>query len=265
MLLVVSSMRSSTASAAAVKQVPDQSLSGEGYLALGVPAYDRDWTSAQMSAAVSKLQALASTSPEKLPRFQSPKSGALFARIVSREPLHFYRDKSHPLDARMQEALGCLQATNSLLKAYLPAFNLGRVSGDDLIELFGALLRSTQANLELVDEFVPTVSKQDPKYPARMAGLDRMRRGLASIVGGAITSLTERQSYVVETRVKLLGFCRETFPAIVPKLTAPSQAEIVERLSALAADPQMRDLPDLSLLRDEVKAALVAKTNPSDK
>src|SRR5262249_20633242 len=118
----------------------------------------------------------------------------------------------------------------------------------------------TQVTVELVDEFVATLSPQDPKYQVRMAGLEKVRRGLAELVGGAITSLTEEQNYSVAARLRLLGYCRETFPSIVPRLSAASQIEVLGRLNALAAEARMRGLqPQLTLLRDEVRTATQAK------
>jgi hypothetical protein len=131
------------------------------------------------------------------------------------------------------------------------------VSGDDVTDLVAAELSAVQVELELVDEFLPTIRKDDPKYDVRMHGLDTMRQGLATMVSGVLTSLTESQVYGVETRSRLLGRCLDTFPHIIPRLTRPSQAEVKRRLAELADDPKMAELrPQLVSLRDAVDRAV---------
>jgi hypothetical protein len=121
--------------------------------------------------------------------------------------------------------------------------------------MIGAVLRNCVVVVDVVDELVAKLPKDDPDYQERMAGLDQMRGGLAEVLDGAISGLTEEQ-YSIGARLKLLGYCRETFPSIAPRLTAPSQAEVRQRLDALAAGPQPRELqPQLVLLRDAVHAA----------
>jgi hypothetical protein len=243
--------------------VADRSLSADEYIALGMPAYDRVWTGQDMSTSASRLQALATTAPQQLPRFNSSRSGPMFARIVARDNLDFFRSRSLPLASRFPQAIEYVESLNAILKVYLSASAANQVTSDDLIELMGAELRAIQVGLELVDEFLPTLSKDDPKYPVRMAGLDRMRQGLAGVVAGVITTLTEDQVYRVDARSKLLGYCRETFPSIVPKLSAPSRSEVLRRLDELVEDARVRDLrPQLISLRDELRGAAEA-TGPS--
>jgi hypothetical protein len=156
-----------------------------------------------------------------------------------------------------------MESTNAITKLYLSAFLAKKVAGDDILELLGAVLRVSQVMLELTDEFVPTLSKDDPTYEVRMEGLDKMRRGLAMIVVGALVSLTEEQNYSIDSRLRFVKYCRETLSSMVPKLSAPSQAEVVQRLNDLADDPKLRGLqPELTALRDEVAAATKAAGQP---
>jgi hypothetical protein len=235
----------------------DRSLPDDRYVELGLASYDRTWTGREMTTAAARLDALASKNPEQLPRFGSPSSGRTFARLIAPENLDFFANKSLPLDARFGQALEYFQSFNGVMKLYLAAFvNGNKVDGGDLIELSGAQLRNCRMMLDLVDEFLPKIPKDDPQYAARMAGVDKMRSGLALVVIGSCETLTEERSFSVADRRKLVGFCRQTFPAIVPKLTAASQAEVVQRIAALAADERLADLnPALTSLRDEVRAA----------
>jgi hypothetical protein len=209
-----------------------------------------------MAVAASKLQALAAKSPEQLPRFGSTRSGPMFDRIVARDNLEFFRSRSVPLASRLPDSLNYLQSLNTILKEYTSARVANNVAGIDLIELLGAQLSVAEVELELVDEFVPTLSKDDPKYPVRMAGLDKMRQGLAEMLSGTITTLTEAQAYDVGSRTKLATYCRETFPNIAPKLTASSRQELLRRLDELVDDSSVRDFRSQVIsLRDEVRDA----------
>jgi hypothetical protein len=260
----VSAPSSSPHIAAATRpRIDDLSLTDDGYVALGLPSYDREWMASDMAAAAAKLQVLAQSKPHQLPRFDSPKSGRTFARLVHPDNLKFFRAKSIPLQGRFPQVIQYAESSSVILKLYLSAFLENHSPGTDLVELMGHQLRTCQVALELTDEFVPTVSKQDPKYQVRLAGLDQMRSGLAGVVSGAITSLTEENHYDVATRQKLLEYVRETLPHIVPKLTKPSQTEIVYRVNELVEGPTARELrPGLTLLRDELAVATKGSVQP---
>lgn len=243
--------------------VPDDSLAANEYISLGIPSHDRRWVGQDMAAAASKLRSLAAQSPAKLPRAGSSRSGPVFDRIVSADNLKFFRSRSLPLSARFPDAITYAESQTAILKTYLAARESNAVTGRELVELMGAQLRLAGVMLELVDEFVPTLSKDDPKYPVRMAGLDQMRQGLAGAVAGSVITLTESQFYDVDSRTKLMAYCRETFPSIVPKLTVPSQQEVVQRLDALVEHDAVRPFRSEAVsLRHEVRAALGINGSP---
>lgn len=71
----------------------DQSLTEEEYAALGMPTHDRLWSDAEMAKAASVLQTLGQNAPEHLPRFNSKRSGKVFARLAARENLEAYKSE----------------------------------------------------------------------------------------------------------------------------------------------------------------------------
>lgn len=240
----------------APRAVADNSLPDDRYVALGLPAYDHAWMSRDLAVAAERLEALAVQHPEQLPRFASGRSGKTFARIAAPADRRFFETRSLALGVRMSEAMAFLSASNSIVKVYIGGYTAGQIAGADLIELMGSQLRSSLVVLELLDELVPTISKDDPKYQTRMAGVDKVRGGLAQVVSGAITSFSETQVYSVDDRRKLAEYCRETFPALVPRLTPASRAEVHQRLDQLVSDARSRELrPQLVALRDAVTAA----------
>jgi hypothetical protein len=110
--------------------------------------------------------------------------------------------------------------------------------------------------LKCVDEFVPTIRPDDPKYAVRMHGLETMKQGLATTVGGCLQTLTERDIYTTAELLRLVGYLQETFPSIIPHLPADSQQETRVRLEKMAHDPAMKDLqPAIGKLLETVKTS----------
>jgi hypothetical protein len=233
----------------------DRSLPADEYITLGMPSYDREWVGQDMAVAAAKLQAMAKKSPEKLPRFGSNRSGPVFA-----ENFNFFRSRSLPLGTRFPQFLDYTDALNAIVKLYASARTTNKEWAAELVELSGAMLRALQLELELVDELIPTLAKDDPTYSVRMAGLEKMRGGLALVISGSLTTLTETQVFDADLRAKLVDYCRETFPQILPRLTAASEQEMLRRLDELVDNPSVREFRDqVILLRDESHAATKAR------
>jgi hypothetical protein len=232
-------------------------LTADEYLRLGLPAQDREWSGDDMGKAEKVLASVAQKGYRQLPRYKSERSGEVFERLTSPQNLDLFKNRTLPLDARFPQALNYFQASNQVLKLYLAGFLKKDVRDSELVELMGSQFRSTVVMLELVDEFVPTIKKDDPKYEVRMQGLDQMKRGLASVVAGGLQTITERESYRGSELVRLVGYMQETFPLIVPRLPPGARTETVLRLKKMQDDPALKDLqPGLGELHSKVKAAV---------
>ena len=84
----------------------DESLSSLEYVRRGMPDNERLWTGQDMTRAFEILSTIAQQGPQQLPRYQSKRSGATFARFTSVENLGFFRDRTIPLGVRFQRSLG---------------------------------------------------------------------------------------------------------------------------------------------------------------
>lgn len=241
----------------------DDSLPAEEYLRLGLPALGREWSGDDMIKAEIIIVSVAQKGYRHLPRYKSERSGEVFARMTSPQNLDLFKNRKLPLDARFPQALNYYQASNQILKFYLAGFLMKEVGDCELVELMGSHFRSTMVALELVDEFVPTIKKDDPKYRVRMQGLDQMKRGLASIVAGGLQTLKEGESYRGSELVRLVGYMRETFPLIVPRLPPGERAETLLRLEQMQDDRALKGLqPGLGELRAKVKDAVEKRAAP---
>jgi len=125
----------------------------------------------------------------------------------------------------------------------------------------GAQLRVTVVMITLLNEFLPTLDKDDPSYAVRMQGLQRIRNGMATVVAGSLQTLTESQAYRTSELKRFAGYMEATFPGILPELTDGSRSESLIRLRSFLDDPKMQHLkPELDTL-----AAAAEKSVQTDK
>lgn len=242
-----------------VRPPADKSLPLEKYIEAGLPAHDRNWSGGDMTRAATILMAIAQTDMGHLPRYRSQLSGAAFERLTANENLDMYRDRRLPLEQRLPDALSFMQSGNQILSLYLAAFGQQAVGDSELVELAGAQLRLSVVMIALVNEFLPTLDKDDPTYPVRMNGLRQMKGGLATIVAGSLQTLTESHAYRTSELKRLVGYMQRTFPDILPELPEGSRTEFVVRLRSFSDDPRMQHLnPEL----DQLLAAVEKSVQP---
>lgn len=235
----------------------DGSLTPEEYVRYGMPAVDREWSGDDLTRAEGVLSGLSKRGYQILPKYQSERSGEVFARMTSVKNLELLRNKSQPVDTRFTQAVEYYDASSRLLKLYLTAYVKKGVKENDLFELIGARLRLAVVILDLGDEFVASLKQDDPNYQSRLQGLEGMKQGLASVVSGSIQTLKARGKTPVEDIAKLVGSMQETFPRIVPQLPLDARVETLVEVTRLRDDPEMQDLKSkLQELHSTVKAAM---------
>ena len=224
----------------ALRPVPtDGSLTLTQYIEAGVPAHDRAWSGAAMERAVSALATLAETDQTQLPRFESPRSGALFDRFISQENFEIYRNRDLSMETRFPDHLVYLRAFTKIHALYLSAFEHHAVGGIEMIEFNGAQLRTAVTTFELMRELLLSVDKENPQVAA---GVAKMRRGMATVVSGSLQSLTESHTYRASELKRLVGYLQDSLPTIMPDLPPGSRAEMVVRLRSLSGNPKMQHL-----------------------
>jgi len=241
----------------------DESLTSDEYIRIGMPAQDRDWFGDDMVKAEKILASLVQKSYRQLPRYKSDRSGDMFARLTSPKNLEAYKNKTLPFNARYSQALAYYQSSGQIMLIYTAGFMKKEVRDSELVELMGSVLRTTVIVIDLADEMLPTIKKNDPDYAVRMQGVDQMKRGLASVVAGSLQTLTERKSYRGSELARLVGYMQETFPQIVSWLPPGSRTETLLRLEKMKDDPTLRDLqPGLGELYSKVKLSVEKGVGP---
>jgi hypothetical protein len=241
----------------------DQSLKTEEYVRLGLPAPHKVWSGADMIKANNLLASIARENSARLPSYQSPRSGAVFARLTSTESLPSFTNRDVPVQTRLGQALDYCDGLKEILKTYTAAFLSKEVTDAEVVELTGAFLRCLVVELDLVDEFVLTLDKSDPKYVIRMQGLETMKLGLAQIVSGLLVTLTERDRYRDSELVRLVAYMQETLPAVAQRMSPAARTETVARLQQMQEDPKMKHLqPGLRELLGKVQNVVEKRKVP---
>jgi hypothetical protein len=244
--------------------LPDRSLAAEDYIRLGLPAFDRPWSGPDMATAAQVLTDLVANDVSQLPRYESPRSGKVFARLIAAEEnLGVSRNKTLPLESRGANAGRYMLCANQVSKLYLGAFQRGKIGGRESIECVGAQLRTVMNMYAFMDEFLPTLDKSDPTYKTRLAGVDQMKQGLATTFAGCLQTLTERPLYQTVDLLRLLECMQETWPKLFHRLSAPARQEILVRLERTLSDPGMEELHSgVRRLQEKLQDATLKNKTP---
>jgi hypothetical protein len=184
------------------------------YLEAGIPDVSREWNGGDYVRAVQVLV----EGKVSLPRLSDPQGAALLRRITSTGTFARYRDKSLPLDPRLEDFDKVYQQTNVLLKLYLAEPVIGGVAPhQELAALVAFLLQGSALWIDLIDEIIPTIPK-DPTSEAQMAALQEMRAGLTQVFQGAEETLesqllsTDDRSVILEAMESSLPKVKKAFP-----------------------------------------------------
>jgi len=242
----------------------DTSLSTQEYVQIGVPDPARPWTGEDVRQAVRALTDLVQRRPNALPRHESARSGAVFARLTAAENVETVAARKGTLEVRTRAALPFVEAAVPLFRLYQTAYEQGSVTSDDVIELLGWEFRCLAALLDLAAEAAPRLDPEDPEHAARLQGFERARASAGQAVAFTIRALRATDDITPSERRLLLTQLQETLPTILPLLTAGVQTELLTSLRQLDADPALADLdPDLGFLIDESERAAASSTPPT--
>jgi hypothetical protein len=230
--------------AESVPVTPDHSFAAPAYLQRGIPPTDRNWTPKDYEQAEAALKKLGAEDSTTLPRYQSPASGAVFARIVSRENLRALRVGGQDLGQRMDATGNLIEKVSRVLLVYATASSGGTVLDAELIELIRFTLEISSDLNRLAEAYSRLLPADDPNREARMKGREEVRQGLSKIVNGSLVTLGERGGYRVLERLRLAETLEKTLPGLLPYLPRGAAAELPGRVHQMAGeepDPQLKE------------------------
>lgn len=230
----------------------DRSLGLEQYVALGVPSPDRLWSGEDYALALQALSALAEKNPAELPRYRSTRSGALFARLTSFENVDSIRKLQFPPLTQVQLVSTILDPSSRILMLYLGAHSTHGSLSAEMIELQSLVTHSAAEMLDAIDRIPPADIKNREAFES---GLAKVRLGMGTVVMGALTTLSERDVYSDEERLRFLGNLKSDVPRMLPRLQPLTQQEVPVRIEKLLADERSPEVKrELEALRSAVAA-----------
>lgn len=214
----------------------------------GFPAASRAWAGDDY-ARVAELLADGKT---PLPRLADEEGQAFIRRMTSTENLAFYRNRSLPIGQRLVGFIALLDGVSTVTKRYLAAAGQGADVHRELTAESIFLLRAAAVGVDLMEEFFPTVPRDD-QYAARVQGVEQFKSGLTAMFVGAEASLSEQGFYSSEDRSGLLAAMAETLPTVGKIFAADYKVELRRKLEARrAAFPGEQDARNLQAMVDEL-------------
>jgi hypothetical protein len=223
---------------------PDNSLTAPAYIQKGLPAYDRTWSAEDYNQAATVLKTIAATDVTQLPRYGSPKSGSVFARIVSLDNLLLSRGNLLDPQRRLEGASSIMVTISEITMMYLSATSTERVFDSELIELLRFALENGRDIVHLVLEITAAVKASDPLYETLMKGRQETGKGVAQMVNGSLETLTEKKAYRTSELVRLAGTIEKTLPKLFLILPPGAQQELPIRLKRMIEQESESELKE---------------------
>jgi hypothetical protein len=197
----------------------------EDYLNAGIAAPSRMWVGADYARAAQVF----GQGQIALPRYADDAGAKVMGRLVSLDNFHFYRLKSVPIESRFVDYVSLIQGLSSVLNTYVSKIREGERSLSELASLLAFTLHTSALGLDLADEFVPTIPK-DNNYAARMAGLKKMHSGIVTIFGGAESVLADDSGVSPADRTLVVNAMATTLPVLKQAFPPDFRIEIRKRL-----------------------------------
>lgn len=213
-----------------VKVAEDRSLQTHEYVQAGIPDVDRTWTVENYQAAVAALCKLSEKDPRKLPRAGSPKSGAVFGRLVSRDILRIFSDPRVSLNDRLAMLKPLIEAMRDLLIPYAVGSAWAGSFDAEVVEMIGIMMDVMQTSFSLAREVRAGQPKNVQPTEEQKMGLDRMRNGLTTTLLGVLQMFRERSKYRASELAKLAGYASDSIPDIFDELSRRDRKHLLRRL-----------------------------------
>jgi hypothetical protein len=210
------------AAQAALVYPPDASLTIVEYVQHGVPDPERHWSPSDYTAAVNVLRQLRDKDAALLPRLGSPRSGALFSRLVSRDNLGVLRVETLPRDGRLGLVADFLGSLKQVTLLYLEP-SVSKIAFDD--ELAEAQGFGLAIHEELVRLWVES---------GRQDGTDRLRGNVANYLASVMDAMSERTFWRVGARRRLVSHLNDSLRVLAPFESEVQRVDVRNHLKRVA-------------------------------
>jgi len=191
----------------------------------GIPSPDREWMGFDYTLAAKAL----ASGKVPLPRLSDPEGKKLLDRITSTNNFEFSRNKSLPVQSRITDSDSMMAGVRSILKQYLADAVKGGKVESEMTQLMAFVLHLTAAELDLADEFMAQVPK-DEKYQTRAEGRAKMNSGVVTQCVGAANVLANPDQYNSNDRHVILSAMAATSPRLKNAFPQSYVGELKQKL-----------------------------------
>jgi hypothetical protein len=199
--------------------VEDQSLSLDQYKTVGFPDTGRGWSVDDLKLAAKAMGQLGKQDPSYLPRAGSDKSGKLFARLVSTDPLTLIKKKTDQTQRLLDLTAAC-QTLAAISHPYM-APPAGKFFDSETTLLAATAARYTAAAMH---EFATM------RTPGDDADYQKTMDGMAKQFNVAVGLLMTGTTVSLPSREQLLKELDPVFRDVMNLLPASSQGPLIKSL-----------------------------------
>jgi len=142
---------------------------------------------------------------------------------------------------------------NNILLIYVQAANKGEKIDSELSKLIFFQLAMASSMINLVNEYVPTIPK-DKSYETRMAGLEQIKSGMATLLTGAVVSLSERHFYSTESVITIASGIKQYYPSFELVLPETYKIELKYKINTMLKNEKNQTIRQkLSAINDLIE------------
>ena len=258
-----------------VHQTPDESWSADAYMRIGMPDPNRFWKAADYGTCRDFLYGMDRTNRTALPRTESLKSGAVFARLINPTNTLLLGEQFLPSEERIAGFITILNRFPAFRDIY--RFDTrGPVFHREMIELNHAFLRMLGSAVEWDGKPLPLAPGEKSATTFRLSELSRtysenllnlppstsvVPRGDRFIVVGAYTVVTlgflpwlaDGTGLSEADRLRAIGYLRADLPILWPHVSIAHQREFLGDLDEVLRRTRHEDIRrNLNAFRQEL-------------
>ena len=205
-----------------------QTTKADKYVEAGIPAASREWVGLDYARAYETF----ASGTVSLPRFSETEGARLLKRMTAIENFSFHRNRSIPFQARFEDYLKLMRGANSVLKLYYAtAVNKNEKLNMEMARLVAFMLQVSALGVELVDEMMPTIPRDD-KYVTRIDAMRRFYSDLTTVFVGAEVSLSERDHFSADDLSAILDAMATTLPRLKKAFAQDYRVELRKKLES---------------------------------
>lgn len=246
-------------SAGAIAQPVDESYSMESYRSLGVPPADKVWGSEEYRMAV---EVLLQEPARALPRFESKRSGTMFARIIATENLFPAGGYQTILDRGAEATQAAftrlgeyIEPLTKLKEYYLQKGDGKQQFGPEVVRISFFMMQSARAIVDLTESFISTLPEQKRTASSTVASKNRLREGLRQMVVSNLELLGQEESYDDADLEFLANGLRQEIPAIAGYFNAAQVKSIRLQIATFSDKHRSRTVREtLQRLNDQMES-----------